>query len=344
MLKNHKQARILICPLDWGLGHATRCIPIIRKYLSQGDEVIIAADGGSLELLRKEFPQLKIIQLKGYAISYSANRSMALQMFLSAPRILWKIYREHQALKKMIDEYKIDMVISDNRYGLWNKRIKSIFITHQIMIKSTDSLKFLEPVLYNINKWFIKHYDECWIPDNEKENNLSGDLAHLYPLPQNTRFIGPQSRFNYSLISDKEKSETDLLVLLSGPEPQRSMLEKMVIEQLHTLKIQTAIVRGIPGSLQEIRVPSHVTIYSHLETEKMQQLILDAKVILCRSGYSTIMDLAVLQKKAIFIPTPGQTEQEYLASYHVAKRNAICFNQHQFDLEKALAAFKEELY
>jgi uncharacterized protein (TIGR00661 family) len=337
MQTGYKLNRILICPLDWGLGHATRCIPIIKKYIEEGCEVMIAADGRSLELLQKEFPHLKFIRFPGYNISYSESISMALQMLLSSAKILWKIYQEHQKLKKILEDHQIDLIISDNRYGLWNKNVRSIFMTHQIMIKSTGKLKFLEPVLYRINQWFIKHYDECWIPDYEGEDNLSGDLSHLYPVPKNAKFIGPLSRLAHHQIPSQREDEIELLIILSGPEPQRTILENKIINQLRNIKIKTVIVRGIPGSNDKLDVPYYIAMYSHLATEKMREAISNAKIIICRSGYSSIMDLAVLNKKAIFIPTPGQTEQEYLAKYHTAKKKSIYYNQNEFYIEKVLS-------
>src|ERR1019366_5512486 len=181
---SHK--RILICLLNWGLGHATRCIPIIRLLRKKNAEIIIAADGRSLELLKQEFPDLEFIRLQGYDINYPTGDSMILKMFFSIPKIVNGIYKEHQILKKIIKEKKIDIVISDNRFGLWNKKIKSIFITHQLMIKTL----FAEKLLHRINLYFIKKYDECWVPDVECASNLSGDLSHKYSLIKNTFFVG----------------------------------------------------------------------------------------------------------------------------------------------------------
>lgn len=344
-MQQNYQKRILICPLDWGLGHAARCIPIIKQYLEQNNtEVIIAADKRPLELLKKEFPQLQFVQLPGYNISYSENTSMVFQMVLSAPKILWGIYKEHQALKKIIKDNKVDVVISDNRYGLWNKQVRSIFITHQIMIKSTQKLKFLEPLLYKINKKFIKQYSECWIPDYEGNNNLSGDLSHLYQLPTNAKYIGTLSRFSAHPPTSRIEfgREFGILVILSGPEPQRTVLEKKILAQLKEIEIKTIIVRGTPGIKEKLYVPDHITVYDHLESEEMRRAIVASKIILCRSGYSTIMDLAVLNKKAIFIPTPGQTEQEYLAEYHAEKGNAIYFKQNEFNLKWACEEFRKK--
>ena len=217
------QKRILVCPLDWGLGHATRCVPVIRLLLQHNAEVIIAGDGSSLELLKKEFPQLKFLFLKGYNISYPKNENMILKMMFSAPKILSRIIIEHQTLKKIIKQNNIDVVISDNRYGLWNKEIKSIFITHQLMIKTP----FAEKLLHDLVLFFVSKYDECWVPDVETENNLSGDLAHRYPVLKNTFFVGLLSRFK--TVQKINLYKYDVLAIVSGPEPQRSIFEKTVI-------------------------------------------------------------------------------------------------------------------
>ena len=186
-----KQKRILICPLDWGLGHATRCIPIIRLLLAKNAEIIVAADAGPLALLKQEFPQLTFIQLKGYNIQYPKSGSMKVKMLLSIPKIVNGIKEEHEALDKIIDKHKIDIVISDNRYGCWSKKIKSIFITHQLMIKAP----FGENVLHKKVLKYIDNYDECWVPDVADSVNLSGDLTHKYTIPKNTFFVGALSRF-----------------------------------------------------------------------------------------------------------------------------------------------------
>jgi len=161
--------RVLVAPLDWGLGHATRCIPVIKKLILQGNEVLIASDGKIEKLLKKEFPQLTFVFLQGYRVRYFSFLPMTFSMLLQLPKIAWRIFKEHRDLKKIIQHYRIDMVISDNRYGLWNKKINSVFITHQLMIKSPRALKFLEPLMYRINKIFISKYDECRIPDDEKK-------------------------------------------------------------------------------------------------------------------------------------------------------------------------------
>jgi len=323
--------RILICPLDWGLGHATRCIPVIRAFLEQQAEVLIAADGRPYELLKREFPSLQFIRLEGYNVRYPSSGSMAVSMLLSVPKILAGIKREHRELEKIIQQYKIDTVVSDNRYGCWNKNVRSIFITHQLMVKSPVA----EGLLHRIIRSYIKKYDECWIPDHARENNLSGDLSHKYPLPGNAFFIGPLSRFN-ATAQPEQTAQYDVMAIISGPEPQRSIFEKRVSEQLFQSNLKALIVFGIPEGKAGREKKGRLEMASHLGAEEMEKAIRSSSLIISRSGYSTVMDLAALAKKAVFIPTPGQTEQEYLAHYFSEKKVAYFQEQSEFNLDKAL--------
>lgn len=327
------QKRILICPLDWGLGHATRCIPIIRLLLKNKAEVFVAADGGPLALLQKEFPQLHFIPFAGYNIQYPKSGSMTLKMLLSAPKILNRIKSEQLELEKMIDHHKIDVVISDNRYGCYSKKVKSIFITHQLMIKAPLG----EAILHKKVLSYVKKYNECWVPDSVAAK-LSGDLSHKFPLPENAFFVGPLSRFKYSAVNIKKY---DLMAIVSGPEPQRSIFEKIVLKNLKESKLDALMVCGKADVQKQTKKDENVTIVSHLSAEEMQEAILSSRMILSRSGYSTIMDLATLGKKALFIPTPGQTEQEYLAKLYLDNGIAMCATQSEFDLQKAFELSKK---
>ena len=336
-----KQQRILIAPLDWGLGHATRCIPIIRLLIKKGFYVIIAADNRALALLRDEFPTLHFIMLKGKTINYPAKGSMIRKMFFSIPKILSGIYAEHKTLKSIIITHNIDIVISDNRYGMWNKDIKSIFITHQLMIKTP----FAEKLLHRINLYFFNKYDECWIPDVEDESNLSGDLSHKYPLPSNSFFIGILSRFASPLIPSitkrgDEEMKYDVMAIISGPEPQRTLLEKIITEQLIQSGLKALVVCGKTNEEENRELKQNVETVNYLETNEMQKAILQSSIIIARSGYSSIMDMATLGKKAIFIPTPGQTEQEYLADLLMKKKIASYQKQSEFNLQQALTESK----
>jgi len=189
------EKRVLVAPLNWGLGHATRCVPIINALLLAEKEVIIAAEGFALEFIKKEFPTLQTIDFKGINIKYSSSNSQVWTMIFQLPKIVFAIFKEHFKLKKIIQKYDIQAIISDNRFGLWNKKIKTIYITHQISVKISKRFEFLNKIAYLIHCQIIKKYSQCWVPDFEGENNLSGDLSHKYPLPKNAVFIGILSRF-----------------------------------------------------------------------------------------------------------------------------------------------------
>jgi hypothetical protein len=308
---------------------------VIRALVHDGHEVLIGAGGRPLNLLKQEFPALTSIPFPGYDILYPEGKGMVLKMALQAPGILIKIAREHRKLKKIIREHSIDIVVSDNRFGLWNKKIRSVYITHQVMIKCPPSLGFLEPLLYRIHKHYINKYDVCLIPDAAGNKNLSGDLSHLFPLPGNASFTGPLSRFAGNIHTPAE-TQWDLLVILSGPEPQRTHFEQSLLGQLLKTTLKTLVVKGTPEQNETINFGSHIAVVPHLTAVEMEQAVFAAKLILSRPGYSTIMDLSACGKKAIFVPTPGQTEQEYLGDLMMRRGWCYCTEQKKFNLEKAL--------
>ena len=336
-----KPLHILISPLDWGLGHASRCIQVIQELLKAGHKVTIAGYGRSLILLQKEFPNLDSVDLKGFSPSYSKTGKMVLHLFLLLPRFIGTIFREHYDLKSLLKLYDFDGIISDNRYGLWNKQVKSILITHQVMVKTPGWLKFAEYPIYLISRLMISRFDECWIPDYEQSPGLSGDLSHKYPLPKNAKFIGPLSRFNSpEASSEKKAGERKIVVVISGPEPQRSIFEDLVSRQLLELNQPGTILSGKPESGNQSTFKDKLAILSHLPTPEMSELISTSTLVICRSGYSSIMDLHVLGSKALFVPTPGQTEQIYLAELHQQSGEVMWSKQETLnlkaDIEEAL--------
>lgn len=321
--------KIMVSPLNWGLGHASRCVPIIHELIDQGAEVVIAAEEHPLALLVKEFPRLYSVELPGYNITYPSGGNMAVHMLKIMPRILKGIKEEQESMFQIVDDLKIDGIVSDNRFGLSHPKLKTVFVTHQVMIKSP----FGESFIQKLNGRFINKYDFCWIPDYEGENNLSGDLSHKYAIPKHARFVGPLSRFTKAEKAVNPKY--DVMGIVSGPEPQRTLFQHILQTELEILGINSVLVLG--KSAENIRVENeNLQIFSHLSASEMQETINASKIIVARSGYSTIMDLAALQMPAILIPTPGQTEQEYLAHYHFAKKHFYTVEQDRFDLEEAL--------
>ncbi len=326
---------MLVAPLDWGLGHATRCIPVVNALINLGCTVVIACDGAQKVLLEQEFPGLQFLQLKGYDVRYSSKSSLlALKILQQVPKILSAIKYEHAWLDKVIDEHKIDMVISENRYGLHSKKIPCIFITHQLTIKA--SVKWIEDLMRKKNYKYIERFTECWVPDIAGERNIAGELSHPKTLPRvPVKYIGPLSTFGKSI---SPGTRYKYVILLSGPEPQRTLLEEIVLRDLNGIKETCLVVRGKPadGEYPMSIAVSNVTIKNHLSRRELNAVINTAEYVICRSGYTSVMEILLLQKKAILIPTPGQTEQEYLAEHLMQQQWCLSVDQKNFNLSKAI--------
>ena len=302
--------KVLVAPLDWGLGHASRCIPLISALKKRGCNVVIAASGAQLALLQQEFPGIAHIELKGYEVSYAKHkRFFTAKILWQIPKILLRIRQEHQSLDKIIAQEQIDLVIADNRYGLYSSEVPCIYITHQLTVKAGSV--WAERQMQRINYRFIRKFAQCWVPDFEGKNNIAGVLSHPQKMPQiPTKYIGPLSRF-------ENRPSQDLvykyLFMISGPEPQRSILQQLVFTILPKLQGKIMVVLGLPGETQGHPAAENITIKNHLDTDALERVFLQSEFVISRSGYTTVMELLALQKKAILIPTPGQTEQEYLA-------------------------------
>lgn len=302
--------KVLLAPLDWGLGHATRCIPIIWDLKEKGNIVVIAAEGKTKAVLLQEFPDLPVIDLKGYRVSYSESWGIPAAIFFQLPKMFTRIVQEHVWLSKVIDENKFDVVISDNRFGLWSNKAESIFITHQLNIK----VPLFEGLVNVINHWFIRKYHQCWVPDYA-DSKLAGDLSRNTSQLKNILYIGPLSRFKA-----REKKEGiykyAALAIVSGPEPYRSIFENEMLNEFQKLGKPCLILQGKPEENKKTQL-GLVEVISHVSTALFRQYVEESEVVYARSGYSTIMDLHVLKKdKVRYYPTPGQTEQEYLAILH----------------------------
>ena len=330
--------RVLVVPLDWGLGHATRCIPIINELLKHNIEVIIAGEGAAIEILGKSHPEIVILRLKGYRVSYSRNKKFFfLKMLGQLPKIIAAVKNEKNWLSKTIRTHKIDAVISDNRFGLYHPAMRSVFITHQLSIQTGND--FFDKLAQKINYYFINKYNECWVPDAAGKCNLAGILSHPDTLPNTAvNYLGILSRFKKTVTEKKY----ELLLMLSGPEPQRSIFETKLLSQLNNITGKIVLVRGLPASENKLMTANdQLIIYNHLPADALNELILQSKNIVARCGYSTVMDLFSLQQKAILVPTPGQTEQEYLATHLMENKIFFTCAQDTFLLPEALASAKD---
>ena len=325
--------RVLVAPLDWGLGHATRCIPVINALIVKGFEVVLAGDNAVESLLKKEFPSITFLFLEGYKVVYGKSKATFwVKMIQQLPKIKAAIKNENEWLNKTVKEHKIDIVISDNRFGLYNKNVKCIFITHQLNIQMGN--KFFNKIAQKINYHFINKFEECWVPDIAGENSLAGILSHPKKMPNTVvKYIGVLSRFT----KNKTAKNVDVVVLLSGPEPQRTIFETIILKQIENTNLKIKIARGLPSSKKDLLVGNkNVEIINHLPKDELSALIKSAKIVIARSGYSTVMDMAALQQATLYVPTPGQTEQEYLAKYLSEKKYCFTTSQATFNFEDEL--------
>lgn len=319
--------RILVAPLNWGLGHATRCIPIINALIARGFQPIIASDGFALLLLQKEFPNLEAIQLPSYGITYPKKGThLRLKILQKSNKILKAIKAEHMLVQKLILLHQIDGIISDNRFGVYSNQVRSVYLTHQVQVLSGNTT-WLSTRLHQ--KAILK-FNECWIPDHEGDVNLSGRLGHLKNDLISSKYIGPLSRFKKS----NPPIKYDLLVLLSGPEPQRTLLEVKLLSELKNYNGTILFIKGVIETEQRVSSRNNLTIYNYMTSYELEEAINESEIVLSRSGYTTIMDLYQLETKAFFIPTPGQYEQLYLAEKLKEENIAPYCHQDEFSLEK----------
>lgn len=319
---------ILIAPLHWGLGHATRCVPIISALLEAEFNVILASDGAALKLLKLEFPNLEYIKLPSYHIQYPENgRYFKWKILLELPRIQKVISEEKRIIKKLVLEKKVDGIISDNRFGVYNKNVPCVFITHQLNVLSgTTSL-----ISSKIHQRIIRKFDACWVPDEDAAIlNLSGKLGHMKRNIFPVTYIGILSRMH----REEMPIKNEILIILSGPEPQRTLFEKHLKEIYSKTEKSILMVQGIVEKEQKWSKYGNIEIVNYLKSEALELQINASDLVISRSGYSSLMDLAAIGKKAFFIPTPGQYEQEYLAERLMNLGIAPSCSQKEFSEEK----------
>lgn len=309
--------KILVAPLNWGLGHASRCVPLVQRLLDEGNEVILSGDGDSLTLLRKHFPKLRYVYLAPLNLRYSAGQRQVWAMLKAFPKLFRWALQDHAMLKAILREEKIDHVISDNRFGLYSEQTECIYITHQLHIMLPKGWRWAEPIASRIHARIYAHYNKVWVPDYEAvEKSLAGELSHTGAAVE---YIGPLSRFDYqSPFTIHHSPLYDVVAVLSGLEPHRSLLEKEILARYRDSEERVLVVQGLMSRPNTRIKRGNMTIVPYMSDAELVPALLGASRIIARSGYSTIMDLEALgvMDKAELIPTPGQPEQKYLATLH----------------------------
>ena len=328
--------KILVAPLNWGLGHASRCVPLVQGFLDDGHEVILGGDGESLTLLRRHFPKLRYIYLAPLNLRYSKGSRQVWAMLRALPKLIWWALKDHAMLQAVLREESIDRVISDNRFGLYNKSTECIYVTHQLHIMLPKGWRWAETIASRLHARIYARFNKVWIPDyEEKERSLSGELGHpemsdIRDQKSDVRYIGPLSRFKgYSDVRSGHEMVTETAVVLSGLEPQRTLLEQEIVSRYAGKDESVLIVQGLMHRPNTRIKRGNITMVPYLSDAELAKTLLGAKHIIARSGYSTIMDLNALgllkandqQPTADIelIPTPGQPEQVYLAHFMAQK-------------------------
>lgn len=332
------QKKIIVAPLNWGLGHASRCIPIINALIQSNYGVVLASNGHALSFLQKEFPELESLELPSYQISYRKN--LKWNLIKRMPVIVKAAKEEHKRINQYVQDHpEIAGIISDNRFGVHSKKVPSVYITHQLFVLSG----ILTPFTTFVHQRIIKKFDQCWVPD-EPGSKFSGRLSKTTS-QLNQKFIGVLSRFKKQQL---EKT-IDVLIILSGPEPNRTELEKKITAKFYGTELNVCMIRGKVESKQEKSIHGKFTVINFALTNELEMLINSAKYVICRSGYSSIMDLVTLGKKALLIPTRFQSEQEYLARYlqdmglfDVVKEKDINEQKLFLELDVASSYFKRQ--
>jgi len=334
-----RKNRILVAVLNWGLGHASRSIPIIRA-LKKHNDVVLASTGRSLTLLRDEFPDCEALDFPDYNIKYSRNDSVFfLFLIIQIPKILFRLIIEHYRTKQLIKMYDIDIIISDNRYGVYSGKIPCYVMTHQLRFKLPKPVRCFEFISVWFNRLAFRKFQHVIVPDIDGNANLTGNLGH-------PRAFQDYSKLTYiGFLSSIDKQPTaepiDVLFMISGPEPQRSVLEELILKQVRNIPGRRVVVLGKPGEKGLPIADRTLEIYPHLNRQKMSEYMNRARLIVARAGYSTIMEVIALGKPALFIPTPGQTEQEYIAMRLNQMGYFYCVDQEKLQLSSDLKIARE---
>ena len=345
-----KRPSICISPIDWGLGHATRCITLIKGFEKLGYQVYIATEGYHEAILKEALPSCHFLPLRGYRIRYAKwGFILPLVLLFQLPKIIYSIIHEQNWLKKAQAQYEFDLIVSDNRFGFYHKLVPSVFITHQLNLQM--HFAWATNLFQKLQYAWLKRFTACWIPDIEGANNLSGILAN--PKQKSSIplwYMGCLSRLIDTAIDTSADNSSSIhgathnnqnvfLGIVSGPEPQRTLLENLLWKAGNALNIAFVVIAGTPSKEQPNKLleeNKNAKLYAHLAAPALVSEIKRAEYIICRGGYTTLMELIPFEKKLIFIPTPGQTEQMYLGKLWEEKNWALCYAQENFKLNIAL--------
>lgn len=340
--------KVLVAPLDWGLGHATRCVPVIREFLNQGAEVELAVVRSNAGLLRGFFPELRQHLAPSYNIVYPKHGyNMGLWLLKNGAHLNRVIKFEHRFAEEMVSRFHYDVLVSDNRFGFYSRKAKSAYMTHQRRIAFPPLLSAFEPLGMLWHASVMKHFDEVWVPDMPESPGYAGSLSHVNKSPVPLRFVGALSRFEVESVRPLSGTAADdcgpyrFVAVISGVEPARSRFEALLRSTLEKIPGHHAVILGKPSQGIKSWTEKNIDFYTHLDDARFAAVVKSAQWVVSRGGYSSVMDMAVLGAKCIFVPTPGQYEQVILGRDLAREGYAATIDESKFTTETLLATISE---
>lgn len=324
---------------NWGLGHAARSLVLIRALVARGDRVLILMQPGpGMRLLRDELGDAcDFHPCQDIPVPLSRWRVLFyLGMTVSMPRLWWCFYREQRVTERLVAAHAIDLVVSDSRLGVWSRHVPSYVISHSLRQIIPGRIRWIECLVEWGQRRLLRHYHKVLIPDLEPDGGLSGDLGHRCTLDWGADrlvYIGPLA----DVVRPGVREDVDFFFSISGAEPQRTLFEQQVLAALPHVHGRVIVTLGRPDQAGEVREVDGATVYGYLDREQQAEMLNRARLVVTRSGYTTLMELATLGKKALFVPTPGQSEQEYLARFHRRQGRIWSMSQQRLDVVRDLA-------
>ena len=335
--------KVLVAPLDWGLGHATRCVPVIREFMNQGAEVELAVVRANAGLLRGIFPGLRQRLSPSYNVVYPKHGyNMGLWLVKNGAHLRAVIDFEHRFAEEMVERHHYDVLVSDNRFGFYSRQAKSIYMTHQRRIAFPRVLSTFEPLGMLWHASVMKHFDEVWVPDLPEFPGYAGALSHVKTSPVPLKYVGALSRFDGADLSTDACNRYRFVAVVSGVEPARTRFENLLRKTLAKIPGHHAIILGKPSLGLKSWTEGNIEFYTHLPDESFASIVRTADWVVSRGGYSTVMDMAVLGAKCIFVPTPGQYEQIILGRDLSREGFALTIDESKFSAETLLATISEK--
>ena len=335
--------KVLVAPLDWGLGHATRCVPVVREFLNQGAEVELAVVRSNAALLRNIFPELRQRLAPSYNIVYPKHGyNMGLWLVKNGAHLRTVMNYEHSFAEEVVDRYHYDVLVSDNRFGFYSRNAKSIYMTHQRRIAFPRVLSAFEPVGMLWHASVMKRFDEVWVPDVPDLPGYAGTLSHVKKCPVPIKYVGALSRFEGEKLTEKSDVRYRFVAVVSGVEPARARFEELLRKTLVKIPGRHAVILGKPSLGVKSSNEQNLDLFTHLPDEQFAAVVKNAEWVVSRGGYSTVMDMAVLGARCVFVPTPGQYEQIILGRDLAHEGYAVTIDESKLSTETLLAAISEK--